>query len=76
MLSGTTTADEIRFHGAPVIATYLYIGPAGLSSEYGSWTDSYVFDAWVPGINWPANVLTDYQYTDEATENTSDMTKR
>lgn len=75
MLSGTTTADEIRFYGAPVIATYLYIGDAGLSSEYGAWTDSYVYDAWAPGT-FPANVLTDYQYTDEATENTSDMTKR
>lgn len=71
--------SPLRYLGAPVIPTYLYLGKSGLSSEYGSWTDSYVFNTWTPTTVAPpvaAEVLTDYQYTDEATEHTTDPTKR
>jgi len=72
-----TTADPLRYLGAPVIPTYLYIGASGISGEYGAWTDSLVYDTWTPAsVVAVDDVLTDYQYTDEAFEHATDATKR
>ena len=71
-LGSTLSADPLNYAGAPIIASFAYIGKDGLSAGYGAWTDSYV----VGTINQKATVLTDYQYTDLATEHTGDPTKR
>jgi len=84
----TKSLAPLQYWGAPVIPTYLYIGEGGLSSEYGAWTDSYVFNTWTapvfpagpePRVLGPAllaQILTDYQYTDMAVEHTWEATKR
>jgi hypothetical protein len=59
--STTHNASTFIYKGTPVIPTYFYIGAAGLSANYGAWTDGLVFCA--DGVN----TLVDYQYTDSFT---------
>lgn len=61
--SADKSLEPIRYVGAPVIPTYLYLGNSGLSGEYGTWTDTLVYSTWTPGS--AADVLVDYQYTDK-----------
>jgi hypothetical protein len=43
------------YSGAPVLATYLYLGGNGMTGDYGAWTDTPVSD--------DAGLLVNYQYT-------------
>jgi len=53
-----TAAQALSYYGAPVLATYLYIGDSGLSGNYAAWSNGAVSGDTAEGV------LTDYQYTD------------
>lgn len=49
------------YYGTPVLPTYVYLSAAGMSANYGAWTDSLVACGTAT-----ADTLIDYQYTDSA----------
>jgi len=55
----TTTAYALAYEGSPVIPSYFYLGTNGLTSAYGAWTDSRVWE----GVTTATTLNEDYHYT-------------
>jgi hypothetical protein len=66
---GKKKSVDLRYYGAPVLATYLNLGTTGLSLEYGAWSDGKVQSVteWDKGDQEVESYfnMDDYQYTEE-----------